>query len=272
MCAILLLLILTSWDIEINQGPTSINNLEFGCYNVRSAAHKAASLHDIIHDNKLSLLALSETWIPGDAPAIAQDIAPDGFGVLHSHRTNTAGGQSRGGGLALVYDKRMFTAQPVKLKPVALFSAFEVQLVKITSGRKLFLIPTVIFRVVRIIFWSALGSSHLPGLHVNRSSHGLRRLELPWSWSEHGWSSFDRNLRDLRIESTRETGNEGEQSTGRSGHALDSLREESTSGWCRDGVGSPLLSRCLWRRLCLQCLWLRGASTISTSRSSRHPF
>ena len=133
------------------------NNLEFGCYNVRSAVRKAASLHDIIHDNKLSILALSETWIPGDAPpAIAQDIAPDGFGVLHSHRTNTAGGRPRGGGLALVYDKRMFTAQPVKLKPVAHFSTFEVQLVKITSGRKSFLIanlhiPTAIFRVVRII-------------------------------------------------------------------------------------------------------------------------
>ena len=88
VCTTLLLLILTAGDIEINPGPVDINNLEFGCYNVRSAVHKAASLHDIIHDNKLSILALSETWIPGDAPpAIAQDIAPDGFGVLHTHRT-----------------------------------------------------------------------------------------------------------------------------------------------------------------------------------------
>ena len=37
----------------------------------------------------------------------------------------------------------MFTAQPVKLKPVAHFSTFEVQLVKITSGRKSFLIANV---------------------------------------------------------------------------------------------------------------------------------
>ena len=103
--------------------------------------HKAASLHDIIHENKLNILALSETWIQGDAPpAIAQDIAPDGFGVLHTHRANTAGGRSRGGGLALIYDKRMFTAQPVKLKPVAHFLTFEYQLVKISSGRKSFLI------------------------------------------------------------------------------------------------------------------------------------
>ena len=76
-------------------------------------------------------------------PAIAQDISPDGFGVLHTHRVNTPGGRSRGGGLAVIYDKSMFTAQPVKLKPVAHFSTFEAQLVNITSGRKSFLIANV---------------------------------------------------------------------------------------------------------------------------------
>ena len=142
VCTILLL-ILISGDIEINPGPTGTNNFEFGCFNVRSAVRKAASLHDIIHDHKLNILALSETWIPGDAPpAIAQDMAPDGFGVLHTHRTNT-GGRSRGGGLALIYDKRMFTAQPVKPKPVAHFLTFEFQLVKISSGRKSFLIANL---------------------------------------------------------------------------------------------------------------------------------
>ena len=85
LCTSLLLLILTSGDIEINPGPTSINNLEFGCYNVRSAVIKASSLHDIIHDNKLSILALSETWITGDSPpasGVTSSRAPGGKMLL----------------------------------------------------------------------------------------------------------------------------------------------------------------------------------------------
>ena len=93
---LLLLLLLTSGDIEVNPGPTE-NVVVFGCYNVRSAVNKAASLHDIINDHGLNILALSETWITDDAPpAIAQDIAPNGFGVIHAHRRRSAGGHARG--------------------------------------------------------------------------------------------------------------------------------------------------------------------------------
>ena len=140
---LLLLLLLTSGDIEVNPGPTE-NVVVFGCYNVRSAVNKAASLHDIINDHGLNILALSETWITDDAPpAIAQDIAPNGFGVIYAHRRRSAGGHARGGGLALVFSKKLFTAQPVKLKSAMIISTFEHQLIKITSGRKSFLVVNI---------------------------------------------------------------------------------------------------------------------------------
>ena len=140
---LLLLLLLTSGDIEVNPGPTE-NVVVFGCYNVRSAVNKAASLHDIINDHGLNILALSETWITDDAPpAIAQDIAPNGFGVIHTHRRRSAAGHVRGGGLALIFNNKFFTAQPVKLKSPMIISTFEHQLIKITSGRKSFLVVNI---------------------------------------------------------------------------------------------------------------------------------
>ena len=135
---LLLLLLLTTGDIEVNPGPTE-NVVMFGCFNVRSAVNKAASLHDIINDHGLNILALSEIWITDDAPpATAQDIAPDGFGVIHTHRRRSAGGHVSGGGLALIFNKKYFTAQPVKLKSPMIISTFEHQLIKITSVQKSF--------------------------------------------------------------------------------------------------------------------------------------
>jgi len=53
---------------------------------VRSACHKAALIHDVIHDNHLDMLCLTETWIPADAPdAIKLDCAPPGYAVLLRH-------------------------------------------------------------------------------------------------------------------------------------------------------------------------------------------
>jgi len=48
------------------------------------------------------VLALTETWIPSDAPgAVKLDVAPPGYSVVHHHRGPSSGG--RGGGVALVY-------------------------------------------------------------------------------------------------------------------------------------------------------------------------
>jgi len=78
---------LLSWlliigNVERNPGPCSTSMLNssqcsFGLMNARSAVKKAALIHDVIADYRLDLTAITETWIPSDAPnAVSLDIAP----------------------------------------------------------------------------------------------------------------------------------------------------------------------------------------------------
>jgi len=132
--------------IEANPGPPitsttncssgTIRNIKFGCYNIRSAVHKAAILHDLIYDNSIDILALSETWIRPDAPpAIARDIAPDNYNVLHVHRPMITGGPATGGGLAIIYSNSV-SVRAHPLSESVTPSLCELQLVKVTSGAK----------------------------------------------------------------------------------------------------------------------------------------
>ena len=99
-----------------------------GCFNVRSAVHKAALLPTITEDNQINILALQETWIGPDAPpAIQDDIAPPGYTAYHVHRP------TRGGGLAIVVQDH-FQTRPVdiKWKP----KLFELQLLRVRLNTK----------------------------------------------------------------------------------------------------------------------------------------
>ena len=109
------ILLLSSGNIESNPGPPSRTTsnktklptfINFGCLNVRSAVHKAASIHDIIKDFSLDIFALQETWISADAlPAIKDDIALAGYSCLHVCR------ESHGGGLGPIYRNDVFVKQ-----------------------------------------------------------------------------------------------------------------------------------------------------------------
>ena len=67
--------------------------IQFGLLNTRSAVSKAALLHDVISDNHLDVLCVTETWIPADAPnAVKLDIAPPHYQVIHRHRIGKPGG------------------------------------------------------------------------------------------------------------------------------------------------------------------------------------
>jgi len=92
--------------VELNPGPTtsarstSRDALSPGVLNVRSARRKAVLIH-VINDHRLDALALTETWIPSDAPdAVKLDVCPPSYQVLHRHRGTS---DQRGGGAALVY-------------------------------------------------------------------------------------------------------------------------------------------------------------------------
>ena len=74
--------------------------LKLGVFNVHSAVHKASLLHDVVVEQRIDLLVITETWMKATQPAaVTQDIAPAGFQVQHRFREDDI----NGGGVALVY-------------------------------------------------------------------------------------------------------------------------------------------------------------------------
>ena len=114
----------------------SNNTLSFACLNCRSAAKKTAVIHELIHENQIDVLLLSEAWFTRDTPkSIMLDIAPDDFSSLHVVRQVGDGKPSRGGGLVAIFrDYINLRAHPLtdKFQP----STFELQLVRLTASRK----------------------------------------------------------------------------------------------------------------------------------------
>ena len=63
---------------------------------MRSARHKAPLIYDVIHDNCLDVLCMTETWIPSDTPnAVKLDVTPPEYAVIHRHLGSS---KDRGGG------------------------------------------------------------------------------------------------------------------------------------------------------------------------------
>ena len=112
-----------------------------GLLNARSACHKAALIHDVIADNKLDILLLTETWIPSDAPHAAKlDVAPSGYTVVHHHRA--ASTERRGGGLAVIH-RDSFRATPVD---VGDYSEFESLALRVVGRRSSSLVVVCVYR------------------------------------------------------------------------------------------------------------------------------
>jgi exonuclease III len=103
--AMLTSILLLLANVEPNPGPSAPGvprPCNFGLFNARSARNKAAVIHDVMASNHLDVAALTETWIPSDAPdAVKLDIAPSGYRVIHVARGTTA--EKGGGGVAFIY-------------------------------------------------------------------------------------------------------------------------------------------------------------------------
>ena len=131
----LLSLLLLSGNVESNPGPltpSSKTGISLGSLNVRSAVNKAPLIHDIIADNNLDLLSLTETWIMDSAPpSVKDDIAPPGFKSLHMHRRSHK--HTRGGGLAVVFRDGLIV-KPHSMAGSFSPRTFELQLLSITSS------------------------------------------------------------------------------------------------------------------------------------------
>jgi len=105
-------LFLLAGDVVYNPSPQAsqrsadhlIASLQVGSFNRRSVVNKAAQIHDLIADRKLDILFLTETWLTPDMPrAIADNVAPQHYAVLHVQRPVVDGGPKRGGGVAVVF-------------------------------------------------------------------------------------------------------------------------------------------------------------------------
>ena len=134
LAAVLLSLLLICSGVEPNPGPTGPSTMSVGCLNVRSAVNKSAIIHDVIADNNLDILSLSETWITNNLPpAISNDCAPQGYSVLHVPRTLRAGGPAKGGGLAVVFKKTLFV-RTYDVPGLQIPTSFELQIVRVGNG------------------------------------------------------------------------------------------------------------------------------------------
>jgi Reverse transcriptase (RNA-dependent DNA polymerase)/Endonuclease-reverse transcriptase len=136
------LLLILSGDINLNPGPTYTSSaVDFGLLNIRSASsitdhlNKPALLQEFISDYSIDILALTETWLPPDAPpSVLNSITPPNYTLIHAPRP-----QGRGGGVAILY--RSFLK--ITRIPIPTFTSFEALCVKLCSASSSFIILTI---------------------------------------------------------------------------------------------------------------------------------
>ena len=81
--------------------------------NVRSAREKAEEIKQEIMDQRIDILALSETWFhPDESAMVLKTFLPDGYDIKHCART-----QGRGGGLAMIYRENLSATVQTIPKP-----------------------------------------------------------------------------------------------------------------------------------------------------------
>jgi hypothetical protein len=132
---VLIAALLLKSGIESNPGPVSHRNLQLnlGLTNAQSIVNKAALVHDVITENQLDLLAVTETWVYEDSPDVhKREAAPNGYSVVHVHRKLVgAGGVKKcGGGVALIH-RSDIRVTLVPTRPVA--KSFELLLAKVAN-------------------------------------------------------------------------------------------------------------------------------------------
>ena len=140
-----LMIVLLLVGVEANPGPArhatkvhnKTTNIIIGTINARSIVNKAANFHLTAAEEKLDVVAISETWVPLDAPdAISHDFVRPGYNVINAPRL----GGRRGGGLAIVYREDL---KVTRVSPKIKLDTFEVLVVRITVGVERFLLANL---------------------------------------------------------------------------------------------------------------------------------
>ena len=97
--------------IQINTSPRNsldARHPKVCVWNAQSSRNKTASLVDYIHDNKLDILAISETWFSDKDAAVKAECTPDGYKLYDVHRSGR-----NGGGTALITRSNIIVKQVV---------------------------------------------------------------------------------------------------------------------------------------------------------------
>ncbi|KAF7711607.1 hypothetical protein HF521_000618 [Silurus meridionalis] len=107
--------------IEVKTEKCQINKhqkvLKFGLLNIRSLAPKALIINEMITENNLDALCLTETWIkPGDYMGLNES-TPSGYDYKHEPRQT-----GRGGGVGTIYTASLNVSQMLGFS----FKSFEV--------------------------------------------------------------------------------------------------------------------------------------------------
>jgi exonuclease III len=103
--------------------------LTFGLLNARSVVNKTETIIDFIKEHDLDILSITETWLQSDDNFSASNVTPHGFNLISSPRLN-----KRGGGIAVILKNTLSFEKPT----VAVFSTFEIQLLRIKCPTKVF--------------------------------------------------------------------------------------------------------------------------------------
>ena len=101
--------------------------------NSRSINNKEDYIYELIVDNCLDFLALTETWCNENFTDSLGQITPPGYSVIHTHRP------TRGGGVALIF-RDTYKAKRVK---TGKYTNFENQTVSLSLGTTYLHVTTI---------------------------------------------------------------------------------------------------------------------------------
>nr|XP_055053668.1 uncharacterized protein LOC129438773 isoform X1 [Misgurnus anguillicaudatus] len=105
--------------LENNTLPDEPQMLKFGLLNIRSLTNKEPIVNEIINDQNLDALCLTETWLKADDYISLNESTPQDYYYKHEPRL-----KGRGGGVATIYNKIFKVNQKSELK----FKSFELML------------------------------------------------------------------------------------------------------------------------------------------------
>ena len=74
-------------------------HLSFGMLNARSVKNKTTPLCEYIGDNRIDVVAITETWLSGNDQMVIGNLCPPGYSIYSEPRCF-----GKGGGVALIYN------------------------------------------------------------------------------------------------------------------------------------------------------------------------